>query len=121
MKGAYLTMLKRRSSTFKTLVKSKPISHLSDKKTVKKMTKSIGRSIMQCNAHNEIVMKDRMRNSLVFSVFKDKQLFESRVAIPTIEMEYDNDNESEWMEIEDNVRDMTLSLSIAAFDRTFRK
>lgn len=77
--------------------------------------------MMQCNAHNEIVMKDKMRNSLVFSVFKDKQLFESRIAIPTIEMEYDNDNESEWMEIEDNVRDMALSLSIAAFDKTFGK
>lgn len=84
MKGAYLTMLKRRSSTFKTLVKTKPISRLMEKKTVKKMTKSYGRNLIQSYSHNEVVMKDKMRNSLVFNVYRDKQLFESRVAIPTI-------------------------------------
>lgn len=82
----------------------------------KNMTKSYGRNTIY---RNEVVMKDKNSNNFVFSVYKDKKLFESRVIIPSIDMYYDNDNESEWMEIEDNVRDMTLSLSIAAFDRTF--
>ena len=44
-KGAYLTMMKRKTN--KTLTKRKPIAHFNEKKsTVKKhMVKSVGRSI----------------------------------------------------------------------------
>lgn len=90
MKGAYLTMLKRKSSTIKTLQKSKPISHFNCKKTVKKnMTKSYGRGTAY---RNQVVMKDKNSNNFVFNVYKDKKIFESRVIIPSIEMYYDNDN-----------------------------
>lgn len=71
MKGAYLTLLKRKSSTMKTIEKSKAICHFGNKKTVKKnMTKSYGRSCIA--SRNEIVMKDKRSNNLIFSVFKDR-------------------------------------------------
>lgn len=86
-------MLKRKSSAVKTLVKSKPIYHLSNKKTVKKnMSKSYGRNIIQSYTHNEVLMKDRLNNNIIFNVYKDKQLFESRMVMPTIDMYDDNDN-----------------------------
>lgn len=93
MKGAYLTLLKRKSSTIRTMEKSKPICHFGNKKTVKKnMTSSYGRSYLA--SKNEVLMKDKKKNNLVFSVFRDRELFESRVAIPIIDMADDNDNES---------------------------
>ena len=71
MKGAYLALQKRKSSTMKTIEKSKAIYHFGSKKTVKKkMTKSYGRSMS--SSRNEIVMKDKRSNSLIFSVFKDR-------------------------------------------------
>jgi len=36
--------------------------------------------------------------------------------VPVIEMECDNDCESEWPEIEECVYNMRMSLSLAAFD-----
>jgi hypothetical protein len=36
-------------------------------------------------------------------------------------MEFDNDNQSEWAEIEENVSFLTLSLSVAAFDTHFNQ
>ena len=65
------------------------------------------------------MLKDNKNQSHIFEVLGDKQLFQSRVAIPSIEMLYDNDQESEWQEIGNNVNNMTLSLSIAAYDYNF--
>ena len=41
--------------------------------------------------------------------------------MPSIDIEYDNDIESEWGEIEENVGHLTLALSIATFDNHFNK
>ena len=48
-KGVYLTMLKRKCSTIKTLTKHKPInSHWNSKKTVKKLKiKGVGRNLQK--------------------------------------------------------------------------
>lgn len=67
-KGTYLTLLKRKSSVLKTLHKTNPL-HTNNKKTIKKhyrlasthkMLKSLG--------PNQIVMRDKNRKSLMFSV-----------------------------------------------------
>lgn len=55
----------------------------------------------------------------VFTVYQDNKLFESRIAMPLIEMYDDNDNESEWIEIDHSVKQMAMSLNIAAFDRRY--
>lgn len=65
-------------------------------------------------------MKDRNSKTHVFNVCGDEQLFASRMVIPSIEMVYDNDLQSEWPDIEHNVQEMSMSLSIEAFDRRFR-
>jgi hypothetical protein len=41
-------------------------------------------------------------------------------SLPTIEMTYDNDEESEWCEINDCISNLTLSLSLATFDNRFK-
>lgn len=120
-KGTYLTLLRKKPSAIKTLIKSKPISHFSNNKnTVKKpLTKSYGRTSLRSSLRNEIVLKDKTGKGHIFDVCGDKELFKSRVIIPTIEMSYDNDEESDWMEIGDNVHNMSMSLSLAAFDHKF--
>ena len=123
-KGTYLTMLKRKQSTIKTLIKSKPISRLTNsKQTVKKnLKKSMGwvSSSLRRSTRSQILMKDRQDKTHVFKVCGDEQLFASRVVIPSIEMVYDNDLQSQWPDIEHNIQEMSMSLSIEAFDRRFR-
>ena len=41
-------------------------------------------------------------------------------SLPTIQMSYDNDEESEWTEINDCVSNLTLSISLATFDQRFK-
>lgn len=41
--------------------------------------------------------------------------------MPSIEMAYDNDAESEWCEIEGCVSNLAMSLSLAVFDNNFKK
>ena len=120
-KGTYLTLLKRKSSGIKTLIKSKPISHISNNKnTVKKpLSKSYGRGSIRSSLRNQLLLKDKAGKGHVFEVCGDRDLFQSRVIIPSIEMVCDNDEESEWVEIDGDVRNMSLSLSLAAFDHKF--
>lgn len=42
-------------------------------------------------------------------------------SLPSIEMAYDNDAESEWCEIEGCVSNLAMSLSLAVFDNNFKK
>lgn len=69
-KGAYLTMMKRKTN--KTLTKRKPITHFNEKKsTVKKhQGKHIGRSL-KASKQNELVIKDRFNNSYTFGINSD--------------------------------------------------
>jgi hypothetical protein len=41
-------------------------------------------------------------------------------SLPSIQMAYDNDEESEWAEINDCVSNLTLSISLATFDQRFK-
>jgi hypothetical protein len=122
-KGAYLTMMKRKNNAVKTLAKRKPISHYHEKKTTvkKPLVKSMGRSINRSLRQKELLIRDSQNNSYTFGLSNDREVFESSVVLPSIDMEYDNDNESEWGEIEENVSHLTLSLSIATFDNHFNR
>ena len=80
-KGAYLTMLKRKSSVNKTLIKSKPISHYSNlKQTVKtKMIKSLKaggrnsiRNSLRRSLRDSIAMKDNLNKSHSFAICNDQ-------------------------------------------------
>ena len=97
-KGAYLTILKRKTTTKKTPTKTKLIYHLKEaKKTVKpeQMNERVRRSARL----NNIVMKDRKNNSHVFTISNDHYMFKHLPPLPSIPMDFDNDNESEWEEI----------------------
>ena len=98
-------MLKRKSSVNKTLIKSKPISHYSNlKQTVKtKMVKSLKaggrnsiRNSLRRSLRDLIAMKDNLNKSNSFAICNDQELLQGKVIIPSIEMIYDNDEESEW-------------------------
>ena len=103
-------MLKRKLPTVKTFTKHKPISsHYCDKKTVKKpMVKSVGRCIAKSFKKNEIVMQDGNNKSHVFELNGDREIFQSRVVLPSIPMDYDNDTESEWGDIDANIKSLAL-------------
>lgn len=125
-KGNYLSLIKRKNEIFKTVKKTKQISHMENKKTLtKNMTRScknkggLVRSLQYPG--NEIALRDRQQNTFLFSVGRDRQLFETKIHIPSIEMIHDNDEDTEWIEIEDNVQNMCLSLSMSAYDKTYRR
>jgi hypothetical protein len=42
-------------------------------------------------------------------------------SLPSIEMAYDNDAESEWGEINGCINNLSLSLSLTAYDNIFKK
>ena len=103
-------MLKRKLPTVKTLTKHKPInSNWCEKKTVKKpLVKSVGRSIVKSLRKNEIMMQDANNRSYVFELNGDREIFESRIVLPSIPMDCDNDTESEWGDIDANVKSLAL-------------
>ena len=123
-KGTYLTMLKRKESTVKTLAKTKPIARLTATRTVKKQGSTVGgirKSIRsQILTKGQILMKGQALQSHMFQVYADEQLFDRGAAIPSISMLFDNDMESEWADITHNVQELSMCLSIEAFDRRFR-
>lgn len=41
-------------------------------------------------------------------------------SLPSIEMSYDNDEESEWCEIHDCVNNLSLSISLATYDNRYK-
>ena len=66
------------------------------------------------------MMKDHKNNQHSFRVQYDQQIFRNVPQLPTIHMDFDNDNESDWEEIERNVHEMGLALSVATFDNHSR-
>jgi hypothetical protein len=63
-----------------------------------------------------------MGNEVRFAVLNegDRLRWKMLRSLPTIEMSYDNDEESEWAEINDCVNNLTLSLSLSTFDHRFK-
>jgi len=130
--------MKRKNSICKTLQKSKTITHSykQNKKTIKKSytnewkdkTQSVNNCVKTCgndkdNGGEMVQMVQRKNGQFVtrnFPVRYDREVFNFPPMIPNvpiIEMELDNDCESEWPEIEECVHNMTMSLSLAMFDR----
>ena len=94
-KGTYLTLLKRKSSALKTLDKSKPLYSAYNKKTIKKhYSHGSSHKMIKSLGPNRIALKDRRKNTLMFSVNEDHTIFGGHFHIPLIPMVYDNDNES---------------------------
>ena len=91
-KGAYLTMLKRKTpqNKRKFISRNHPTSTLKKMKTFEVNRKSKSRSIK---------MRDRFNKCHTFNLPADYEVFEGRMILPSISMEYDNDNESSWNEI----------------------
>lgn len=119
-KGTYLTMLRRKSSVTRTLTKTKPIAHFHSKKTIKRPYARPGtRFLLRNQKLDEIHFRDRNDKQYKFSIYSDGQVFANTGVLPSIPMEYDNDAESEWPEIEHTIENMALSLRMAAFDRGF--
>ncbi len=114
-KGAFLTLQKRKNSTFRTLSKTKPILKDSCKPTVKRLYRPYGD---YDSPPDEVAMHTRGGDEVRFTVCREADKFRWKMlkSLPTIEMAYDNDEESEWCEIEGSVTNLTLSLSLAAYD-----
>lgn len=109
--------MKRKSSTLKTLAKSKQISHDHDKVTIKKSrTQSARNKLIKSLKATEIFMNDKNKNPLLFSVGHDRSVYQSEIIIPSIPMIYDNDNESEWEEINETSDNLRQSICLAAYD-----
>jgi hypothetical protein len=47
----------------------------------------------------KVGFKDRINRSVMFPVYHDQQVFNQNINIPSITMIDDNDNETEWGEI----------------------
>lgn len=126
-KGAYLTLMKRKSSICKTMQKSRGMnrSYKQNKKTIKKNYTEWKQRIYSIN--DETIMMSASRRGFdkarSFKVKPDRQVFNFSIMIPNvpvIEIQCDNDCDSEWPEIDDCVNNMRMSLSLAAFDRSTR-
>lgn len=78
---------------------------------------------MRKSAHlcNEIALKDRHSNILLFSVGRDTDYLDARLHLPSIPMVHDNDSETEWVEIRESVQNMSVALALSAYDRTYRR
>ena len=99
------------SDDYETLVKRVEAleAEVAKKKTVKKpLVKSVGRSIVKSLKKNEIMMQDANNRSYVFELNGDREIFESRIVLPSIPMDCDNDTESEWGDIDANVKSLAL-------------
>lgn len=112
--------MKRKSSTLKTLAKSKQITHDHDKLTIKKSrTQSTRNKLIKSLKSAEIYMTDKNKNPLLFSVGHDRSVYQSEIIIPSIPMIYDNDNESDWEEIHETSENLRQSICVAAYDRKY--
>lgn len=84
------------------------------------MKGSTGRKMLiKSAAFNEIVLRDRNQNMMVFSVGRDEDYLSSKFILPSIEMIEDNDEDTTWQEIGQNIQNMALSLSMAIYDRKY--
>ena len=91
-KGAYLTMMKRKNSTIKTLCKSKPISHSNNlKQTLKKSKKMYGSCQQDPKGLKSSYMNRSISRDLCKSVKMIKSLKSNFCVKNTIEL-WDKDN-----------------------------
>lgn len=126
-KGSYLTLMKRNHSVAKTLQKSKLLSQSIKqcKKTIKKIYHPTKSKLY--SASKEIVLMTAKRSnhtiSRQFVVKPDREVFNWPMLpnIPIIDMECDNDCDSEWPEIYECVNHLSMSLSLAVYDRMAEK
>jgi hypothetical protein len=65
-----------------------------------------------------VTMLDRFGREIAFDLVSEEERLPGRMgrSMPSIEMAYDNDAESEWGEIEGCLSNLTLALSLAAYD-----
>jgi hypothetical protein len=56
-----------------------------------------------------------IKNSVEFKIYEDKNIF-SMKSLPLIDMEWDNDCESEWSDVYEGVNIMSNSLSMAIME-----
>ena len=119
-KGAFLTLQKRKQTTLRTLAKTKTINKPSPKPTVRRCTRE--RCLANAPRFDELLLFDRDGAEVRFAVLGEGERLRWKVvkSLPSIQMSYDNDEESEWAEINDCVSNLTLSLSLATFDQRFK-
>ena len=117
-KGAFLTLQKRKNSTLRTLAKTKVISKDCLKSTVKRYARA---KDLLCSRYDEVSLINKNGDDIRFIVLNESDLLRWKgiKALPTIEMNHDNDEESQWSEIVDCVNNLSLSLSLASFDQRF--
>lgn len=60
---------------------------------------------------------DKTGNYHYFPISTDMKVYNSNV--PCIEMEWDNDQESEWVEIDYHVKNIVMGLNVALYDRKY--
>ena len=70
-----------------------------------------------------MLMVDCFGQQVSFKVEREAERLSNKMvgSLPSIEMSYDNDAESEWGEINGCVNNLSLSLSLTTFDHLFRK
>jgi len=93
-KGAYLTLQKRKASTLRTLTKTKPINKNTPKSTLKRFLRN-----RQIQGHSlpHVAMLNKKGEEVNFLVVKECEQVKQMIgSLPSIEMGYDNDAESEW-------------------------
>jgi hypothetical protein len=114
-KGAYLTLLKRKSSSVKTLRKHKPISpSFHRKKTTKKiLTRSLVRKADKGRKVNQVFLESINGTPFRFSLMDDQDIFRGKSLLPSINMEVDNDEDSSWVQIHENMKILAGSLQAA--------
>ena len=119
-KGAYLTLQKRKSSTIRTLEKTKIIVKECSKPTVKRRLRN---RCKKAQEGHQVLMVDCFGQQVSFKVEREAERLSNKMvgSLPSIEMSYDNDAESEWGEINGCVNNLSLSLSLTTFDHLFRK
>lgn len=77
-KGSYLTLQKRKSEIFKTVKKTKQISHTQNqKRTLTRNTKQQNRYPNRVikSTKNELALRDSNKNIFLFRVGHDRELF----------------------------------------------
>ncbi len=117
--------MKRKNSVARTLQKSKPNTHsyVDSKKTIKKSYNWKDKMYTSSNSKNTIVLTTGKNNltsiSRSFMIKPDREVFNYPMIpnVPLIDMECDNDCESEWPEIYESVNHLSMSLSLAIYDR----
>lgn len=119
-KGSYLTLQKRKNSAFRTLAKTKVILKDCPKPTVKRQLRNRQQDHLD---DTQIVMLNQKGQPVTFGVDRETDRLWCRMlgSLPTIEMAYDNDAESEWGEVQSCVNNLSMSLSLATFDHNFKR